>query len=559
MWRRAWAPPPAWLRCARWLSVPAALKLRPYQEKAIDALRDFLAAKKGHPLAVLPPGTGKSLIVAELIRSTRLANPTARILVLTTSQELVSQNVAELERWYPEEDDVGVYSAGLGRRDASSMVLFGTIQTLYNKIGELVPPPAPDLLIIDEAHLVPRRGDSMYGRFISDCLAANEECQIVGLTATPFRMDSGQLVETFRDEDSLWAQVAFEYTFEAAVRDGFLCPLVSYEATNKLDVRELRRKDNDFDVVELRELVKAHDTSEAVVELIARGRSRARWLVFCSGVDHTNDVTEQLQRAGVACKAVLGDTPKPERDDAIREFSTGNLRALVNNNILTTGFNMPHIDLVALLRPTLSAGLYLQMVGRGARLADGKTDCLVLDYGGNIRRHGLLEDLRPKTPAAMHADGNAPVKACGSCGAMNHATRLKCTNCGQPFPPRPPRELKLDDYCLTLDQFSVKDLSFLRNHKLGNRPTLMVVYNCVNARGKKQVYREWVCVEHRGEDNKDKFALQKARDWWKARGGGELPATVDAALKQAPMLRKPSIVKVVSGQFAQITPLDFLS
>lgn len=554
MWRRLWAPLPRWLPRARWLSVSAALKLRPYQEKAIDALRDFLAAKKGHPLAVLPPGTGKSLIVAELIRSTRVANPTARIFVLTTSQELVSQNVAELERWYPEEDEVGIYSAGLGRRDASSMVLFGTIQTMYNKIGELVPPPAPDLLIIDEAHLVPRRGDSMYGRFIGDCLEANEECQVVGLTATPFRMDSGPLVETFRDEDALWAKVAFEYTFEAAVADGYLCPLVSHEAASKLDVSQVRRKGNDFDDVELRDLVKEHDTCAAVAELLGRGHHRSRWLVFCSGVDHTLDVTDQLQRAGVPCKAVLGDTPKQERDAAISEFGDGNLRALVNNNILTTGFNMPRIELIALLRPTLSAGLYMQMVGRGARIAEGKADCLVLDYGGNIRRHGLLEDLRPKTPAETHADGDAPVKACEACGAMNHAARSACTHCGEHFPAR---KVEVEPSSLALDRFVVKDVSFLKNQKPGNRPTLMVVYNCVNAKGKKQMYREWVCIEHRGADPKDKFALKKARDWWKARGGGEPPGTVEAALQQAPSLRKPSIVKVVSGQFAQITPLDF--
>ena len=560
MWRHLVQSVAPRLLHARWLSTEVELKLRPYQKRAIDALRKFLAEGKGHPLAVLPPGTGKSLIVAELIRSTRQANPTARVFVLTTSQELVSQNVAELERWYPEEKEVGIFSAGLGRREADSMVLFATIQTVYNKIGELVPPPAPDLLVIDEAHLVPRTGSSMYGRFISDCVEANEDLQIVGLTATPFRMDSGPLVDDFRDEDALWKKVAFEYTFEDAVADGYLCPLRSHEAGSKLDVSAVRRRGTDFDESELRAVVRSHDTSSSVRELVQRGSKRERWLCFCSGVEHTLEVTAQLKAAGVKCVAILGGTPKAERDAAIDDFREGRLRALVNNNILTTGFNIPTIDLIALLRPTLSAGLYMQMVGRGARIADGKTDCLVLDYGGNIYRHGLLEALRVKSPAQTHADGgNAPVKTCEACGGLNHAARAACTQCGAIF--LRAKKLEKTPSSATLmagqvERFRVVGLHFEKTQKQGRQPTLMVTYRCEDAQGELQTYREWVCVEHRGASWRERFALGKAKTWWKARGGGKLPATVDAALREVTSLRQPSAVEVVSGQFAQITPLD---
>ena len=230
------------------------MKLRPYQKRAIDALREALAAKAGNPLVVLPPGTGKSLLVAELIRSARKANPNARIFVLTASKELVVQNADELRRLCPDET-VSMYNAALGLREASGMVIFGTIQSMYNKFHELVPPPPPDLLIIDEAHLVPRRGDSMFGRFITACTAANEELQIVGLTATPFRLDSGSLTEDFGQKDVLFSSVAYEYTFAQAVADGWLCPLVPRAARAELDVSSVKRRGHDFDDDELQQVL----------------------------------------------------------------------------------------------------------------------------------------------------------------------------------------------------------------------------------------------------------------------------------------------------------------
>lgn len=246
--RAAWASFST--RCAAPQDAP---ELRPYQKRAIDALREALAAKAGNPLVVLPPGTGKSLLVAELIRSSRKANPNARIVVLMPSKELVVQNANELRRLCPDET-VSMYNAALGLREASGMVIFGTIHSMHNKFHELVPPPPPDLLIIDEAHLVPRRGDSMYGRFITACTAANEELQIVGLTATPFRLDSGSLTEDFGEEDALFPSVAFEYTFAQAVDDGWLCPLVPRAARAELDVSSVKRRGQDFDDEELQQV-----------------------------------------------------------------------------------------------------------------------------------------------------------------------------------------------------------------------------------------------------------------------------------------------------------------
>lgn len=546
----------------------ASLQLRPYQERAIERLREFLAAKKGHPLVVMPPGTGKSMLVAELIRITRFSNPTARIFVLTTSQELVSQNASEFMRWCPNETDVGIYSAGLGRREAHAMVLFGTIQTLFNKLDELMPPPPPDLLIIDEAHLVPRSGDSMFGRFITDCEKANENMQIVGFTATPFRKDSGQLTDDFRDDDALFSGVAFEYKFADAVKEGYLCPLVSREASSKLDTSKVSRSGSDFDEKELRVLVQELDSRPLISELVRLGANRSSWLCFCSGVEHTHDTVSQLRAAGISCEAVLGDTPQSERDAAIAAFRAGDIRALVNNTVLTTGFNVPRIDLVALLRPTLSPGLYYQMVGRGARIFEGKKNCLVLDFAGNVNRHGLLEELKVQKPAEAHSMKEAPVKACKNCGVLNAIRQTYCTSCGSSF-----LDLKLSAPSTGLlhaekkkaaSLFEVRKVRFKKHHKpeSGKPPSLMVTYDCTDGRGNHVEFSEWVCFEHRGPDDKQVFALGKARQWWKARGGvGGPPSTVDQAMDLVPLLKRPKKISAHRkfASFFEITPLDLLA
>ena len=279
---------------------------------------------------------------------------------------------------------------------------------------------------------------------------------------------------------------------------------------------------------------------------------------------------EVLTAKGIACEAVLGETPRKERDNAINGFKTGRLRALVNNTVLTTGFNVPSIDCVALLRPTLSTGLYYQMVGRGARIAEGKRECVVLDFGGNVRRHGLLDQLNVPSPHENSGE-DAPVKECESCGVFNHLKREMCTNCGAPF-----RELS---YTRRLDSspqvagmvsgqlvsFQVDRIEFSPNHKPHGPSTLMVKYYCVEdnrmtASTPTEYQRcEWVCVEHRDENDRGQmFALDKARQWWRVRGGGEPPSTVHEALREARRLQRPTHVLVESGKFCKIEPRNLV-
>ncbi|CAK0745751.1 hypothetical protein CCP2SC5_1380001 [Azospirillaceae bacterium] len=258
-------------------------------------------------------------------------------------------------------------------------------------------------------------------------------------------------------------------------------------------------------------------------------------------MDHATHVAEAIRERGVPCATIFGDTEKSERDQVIAAFKRGEIRALASMGVLTTGFNAPAVDLIAMLRPTKSAGLYVQMVGRGARLAPGKENCLVLDFAGNVARHGPIDMIKPKT--AETGEGDAPVKVCPDCDTIVHAAVRVCPDCGYVFPPP---EIKIEPVAAALEVVSskqsqwvaVSDVTYDRHEKPGKPPSLRVDYHCGLVR-----HREWVCIEHTG------YAREKAVSWWRRRAlSGAAPTTVDEALMQVGSLRVP--VEIIGARFS---------
>ena len=295
-------------------------------------------------------------------------------------------------------------------------------------------------------------------------------------------------------------------------------------------------------------------TRAAVAEIVRHGEGRGSWLVFCSGVAHARHVRDAIREHGVPCETVTGDTPGPERDGILAAFKAGRLRCVTNANVLTTGFDAPGTDLIALLRPTKSVGLYVQMVGRGTRLAEGKEDCLVLDFAGNTARHGPIDtvDGRRKEPAG---GGDAPVKVCPECEATNHASARRCVACDHEFPPP---EVKVAPQAATNALLSIQqqpewcevtNIVYARHEKAGKPASLRVTYECGLVR-----HSEWICFEHTG------FPREKALSWWRRRAGDlPPPATVDEALGHFEALRRPIAIQVrPAGQYTEIAAARFV-
>ena len=521
------------------------LTLRPYQQAAITSIYGYFQTHTGNPLVVIPTAGGKSLVMASFIEGVLKAWPDQRILIVTHVRELIAQNHAEMIGLWPDAP-AGIYSAGLGKREAQAQILFAGIQSIHRRAGEI---GHTDLVLIDEAHLIPGKSSTMYRRFLDALKAINPALKVIGLTATPFRLDCGMLHE---GQNALFTDIAYEAPVRELIDAGYLSPLVSKQPATRLDVSKVGTRAGDFIA---RDLAAAVDqdaiTRAAVAEIIEHGRDRKSWLAFCSGVEHARHVAEEFARQGISCRTIFGDTPKDERDAILAAFKRGEIRALASMGVLTTGFNAPGVDLIALLRPTQSAGLYVQMVGRGTRLAPGKENCLVLDFASNVRRHGPIDLVRSKRPGDG-GGGEAPTKVCPDCDSIIALSAMECPDCGYVFPAR---EVKIAPTAATLPVLSPKQqwlkvtgVSYSRHDKAGGRPSLKVTYSCGLA-----TYSEWVCLEHQG------YARQKAAEWWRKRAPGcPVPLSVAEALAQTSRLARPSDISVrPSGRYLEISGYRF--
>jgi DNA repair protein RadD len=526
------------------------LSLRPYQRAAIEALYDYFAASVGNPLIVMPTGTGKSVVIAGFTREAIAAYGDTRVLVLTHVKELVQQNFMALLRAWPEAP-AGIYSAGLSRRDIHAQILFAGIQSIHRHARQV---QRCDLVLIDEAHLLGRGDSGMYRSFLAQLNEINAGLlKVVGFTATPYRLDSGMLHE---GKDRLFTDIAFQVPVLDMIQQGYLCPVVPKQTATQLDVGGVGTRGGEFIAKDLEAAVdRAEVTRAKVAEIVQHGEGRGSWLVFCSGVAHARHVRDAIREHGVSCETVTGDTPGPERDAILAAFKAGRLRCVTNANVLTTGFDAPGVDLIALLRPTKSVGLYVQMVGRGTRLAEGKDDCLVLDFAGNTARHGPIDTVDGRKKEKSEEPGEAPIKVCPECQTINHASVRRCIECDHEFPPpvvKVAPQAASNALLSTQVQATWSDvtgISYARHEKPGKPASLRVTYECGLAR-----HSEWVCFEHTG------FPRDKAVGWWRRRAGNlPPPATVDEALQQVDQLRRPIAIQVrPAGQYTEIAAARFV-
>jgi DNA repair protein RadD len=530
------------------------ITLRPYQQEAIDATMAYWREEAGNPLVELATGLGKSLVVAETCRQLLANYPQMRIMMLVHVRELVRQNFEELRRLWPEAP-VGVYSAGLNARDVHHRIIFASIQSVYRKPDAFTP---RHLVMVDEAHLVPADGDGMYREFLDGLRKAYPALKVMGLTATPYRMDSGRLDQ---GEGRIFDRIVYRYDVGDGVRDGWLAPLTARIGAVEIDVSAVARRGGEFVAQALNHAANQSDiVSAACDDIVARGADRKSWLAFCSGVDHAHAVAEALRARGVSAACVTGNTPSDERDRIVADFKAGRIRALTNAQVLTTGFNAPAVDLIALLRPTLSTGLYVQMMGRGTRLAPGKENCLVLDYAGNVRRHGPVDAIHVKDKARRGGGpvedtgkvdvGEVRAKECPGCGALVAIGVRKCPDCGEELI-TPKHEDRPDDVAVM-----TRELREDWAPVLGWRASKWVKRDAPEAPPTLRVdlmvgvteHAEWVPFEHEG------FARTRAALWWRDHGG-ELPVpdTVEDALRRFSELEPPAEVTLArDGKFYRI-------
>ncbi|WP_046224591.1 DEAD/DEAH box helicase [Vibrio sp. ECSMB14106] len=388
--------------------------LRPYQADSVKSVIHYFRKHQTPAVLVLPTGAGKSLVIAELARLAK-----GRVLVLAHVKELVEQNHEKYEGYGLKGS---IFSAGLGRKETDQQVVFASVQSVVRNLDSFS--NQFSLLVIDECHRVPDEKNSSYQKVITHLRENNSGIKVLGLTATPYRLGMGWIYQYHTrgqvrsDEPRFFRDCIFELPIRYLLDEGFLtparmidAPVLSYDFSQLKPASTGRYKEAELDMV-IEQSKRA--TPQIVDQIILLAQDKLGIMVFAATVRHAQEILGLLPEGEASL--VIGDTPTLERDQIINDFKERRIKFLVNVSVLTTGFDAPHVDLIAILRPTESISLYQQIVGRGLRLSPGKKECLVLDYAGNSYDLYQPEVGDPKPDS----DSEIITIPCPACGFNNN-------------------------------------------------------------------------------------------------------------------------------------------
>jgi DNA repair protein RadD len=527
--------------------------LYPHQAECRDSIFAYYAkGGTGNPVVAMPTASGKSIVIADFIKFVIHRWPRQRIICLTHVKELIEQNAEKLLTQWPNAP-MGIFSAGLHRRDTQLPIIYGGVASVVNAVEKF---GWRDLMIVDEAHLISHLEDSNYQDVIKRLRVINPAMKVIGFTATPYRMGSGLITDGPIFSDCCYDLTSFS-AFNKLIDEGYLSHLIPKPMHTELDVSGVTKTGDDFNRKELQAAVDVDKTTiSACQEILEEGADRKAWLLFASGIQHAEHIADYLLTLGIDASVTHSKMPVEQASDRIRDFRNGKLRCIVNYGKLTTGFDHPPIDLIACLRPTMSTALWVQMLGRGMRTSAGKENCLVLDFARNTERLGPINDpVIPRKRKRGDAPGVAPVRICPHCGVYNHARSVTCGFCGFEFPKTShifgaagtleliKREEPVIVYC------DVQRVIYNRIQKQGKPPMIKANYFC----GLK-MYSEILCFEH-----PPGFAKNKANQWWMNRTGIPIaPPTTDEALKYIYQLPQPKRIKVwVNRKYPEVLNAEY--
>jgi DNA repair protein RadD len=548
--------------------------LRFYQSAAVEAIEAHWRVGGGPALIEMATATGKSLVIAEIVRRRHAADPEFRpefhrSLIAVHVQELVEQDVGALLAVWPEVP-YGICCEGLGRRDHDAPVIVGTIQSLARDADKL---GRRDLVIVDEAQMISRDGNSQYLSLFDVLRSHTPNLQLVGTSATPYRLDSGYL---HKGDDALFEGIVFSYRIAEGIRDGYLSPLRSKATSTRINITGVHTRGGEFIQNELERAANVAEVVEsAVAEIVERGTSgpdqRRCWICFCVGIEHAYAVRDAIRKHGISCETVTSETPSDERREIFSAFRSGSIRCLTGVNIFSVGFDIPQVDLIALLRPTLSTGLYVQQVGRGTRLAPAKSDCMILDFAGNVRRHGPVDNATISTIGRLGSIASfVSTTTCPQCQEENTMGVRACVCCEHVFVSEA-SEIRVYEPRIRRARHGAvaDDVPILSTtHGSGSSPVWLPVcdseYRLHHKRGDTNApptlrvehvagfspYSEYVSFE-----SVNAYALSFAHRWWHAMGGrSPVPMSVAEAIVRRTELGRVLEIQVNrEGQFWRIT------
>lgn len=557
---------------------------REYQTFALDAWVEWMIAQKGNPLLLYPTGVGKSIILALLMEYV-VKKWGRRCLLLTHSKELIDQDFKKLKQWWPMAP-AGIYCEGLKRREYWHKITIGSIQTVYNMPEHWYD---VDFIFVDEAHLLSPKDQTMYRKFISAIKAKNPHLTVTGLTATGWRRGQGWL---WMGDNALFDGAAVDAcgvdAFNWFVDEGFLVPPIPRKTKFQYDTSNIRTQGGEFHKGDVeRETNKKELNERCVIAMLDDFADARSSIVFVNGIKQVEAVADIISAYGIRVTYVHSDMKDKERDDRIEDYKNFEYDVMVNNGILTTGFDHPALDFMGMMKLTRESSLFGQMLGRGTRpfyadghdlttkegrlasiLESGKLCCKVADFAKNSERLGPINDPVIPIPGKRLRVGEAPIRICDECGSYNHASAPTCIACGYEFPRRDkfndessgkalvkrsknaPAPIASETKEPELITFEIGSVNYMIHNKPGKPPSLKVIYKS----GIRTFY-EWIHFESIGG------ARNRAVSWWMKRTGctpAEVPKTTKEALANNEILRVPLKIGVLSNsKYHEVRDYEF--
>lgn len=551
-------------------------ELRPYQRDAVDSICNYFNFKNGNPVIAAPTGSGKSLIIAFFVKEVIEKYPNQRIMIVTHVKELVSQNCEELLGIFPD-SNAGIFSAGLNRKEISQITFatIGSVVKVPEKFG------CVNYLLIDEVHMADTTRETMYKKFIDGLKVANPNLKVIGLSATPYRLGQGLIID-----DGIFTDICFDNTkleaFNYLLEEGYLDYLVTKKTLMQLDVSGVRTIAGEFNQDELQKVVNTPQIIHtAISESLRYFENRHCIVVFAAGTDHSDNIAAMFNdEFGISAISIHSRMTDDERDTAIADFKAGKYRVAVNNIILGVGVNIPQIDMIIDLQPTESTARHVQKYGRGTRPVYAKgydlssktgrlhamkagvksRHCLVLDFAGNTYRNGAINDPIIPTKTGV-STSRKKSKTCKKCLTIHPIHKKICDTfddltgeiCNYTFneieDPDLTVEASTEELIATASMPRIKkqkpikkdfDVSKITYSSVLNQKDnvfmLAVKYHC----GEHE-FTEYVCLEHKG------FLKTHANRWWEQRYKNLpkfIPNTIAEAIEKKDYLLIPVMIHI---------------
>ena len=540
---------------------------RSYQNEAIDAIYEVLCQKQ-NALLVAFMGSGKTAMAVKIIERVLEKMPvTGKILILAHKSVLLQQFKNAFEKFTKIlSPDVGLCCADLDQYDMGRRITIASVMTFANRAEKY---QGAKLIVIDEAHRIDITNDSQYKKTIEILRDKEPLSRILGITATPFRLGHGYIYGDHckPGNDNLFEKIDHRITYADLLEQGFLMPITGHVADSGSLTEDLKSVNvkGDYAIGDLGDLMSQEIHIETAVEALKKfGESCKHVIVLCTTIDHAEHVHQAMLDAEESCTILHSQLKKTEKLKNKKDWEAGIKRTIVTINMIIEGYDFPPADCLLMLRPTMSAALFLQSLGRIARISAGKETATLIDCTPNTSNFGTdLDAIQVKIPSQRMEDDEIPTtKTCPLCESILYCSARVCP-CGYKFgeetiPAKYLPKMKEVAFAMqpVVNTWEVNSMKVnIHLSKNSGKELIRIDFNCSEAVSFAMItITLWLCLP----DFYEGYAVEKTREKLAMFGIGDIPECVTEGLDLQDIISQPDRLTVKEVKDGKYTNYEIL-